>query len=645
MSGTDATESSSGYGASISTVPGCTTHLSCSLRFTPVRLINRGRHLALLAAIVVLPAFTACSAHTSPRPPSVASVTPNHGSVAGGQTVIIRGSGFDGSCQGTYEISFGTDLEHGYAIAPPSYQVLSDSEISAVVPPSFGGTVNVRIGNSCGVSSSQPADEFTYDYPNSQCLQGSCTITVGASPQGALTHAALGFLGGFNTDAKVAITSRDTALVNALHPRQWRLGQSGIDEPGGGVLGLARSAGAQVSLDLTSDWQNWAYSSDRPYWKTPYGDLTTYRRFIFNDVKARMAANQMPSYFDVWNEPIPSGTVSQWLSVYGAAYDATTAADPGAQVVGPSISSFLISSGQHPDEAGYDLSLTDFLNWEMRSGARFAAISWHEDGTTVDAPSTNLAPGVPTLPLPGGFRDGWSPAAMATHVQQAKTLIANYPALARTQVFVNEYGPTYAANVPGWMVGDFASLESAGADQAMLTCVNGDACGSLLDGLIGHDGAPQMPYWVMLAYSQMSGQRLPVQTSGSNLYALATRDNSSHTVQALIGRADACWGGEQCPQFQAVDHGQASVSVSLPGPWPASSVNVTVTPLRDTASQGVGDNDVASQPGATTLRNLAVINGSVTVPLTAVANGDAFSLAATTSTAAAPSSPAVCNAQ
>ena len=217
----------------------------------------------LLAVIVAVQACTAYSAQASPGQPSVTSVTPNHGSVAGGQTVIIRGSafaGYSGGCQGSYEISFGTDLEHGYAIAPTSYQVLSDSEISAVVPPSFGGTVNVRIGNSCGVSSSQPADEFTYDYPNSQCLQGSCTITVGASPQGALTHAALGFLNGFNTDAKVAITSRDTALVNALHPRQWRLGQSGIDEPSGGVLGLARSAGAQVSLDLTSDWQNWAYS-------------------------------------------------------------------------------------------------------------------------------------------------------------------------------------------------------------------------------------------------------------------------------------------------------------------------------------------------------------------------------------------------
>jgi hypothetical protein len=336
--------------------------------FSRLRPAARGRRLVPLLAILTVQACLACSANASTGQPTITSVTPNHGSVTGGERVIIRGSGFAGparGCQGSYEISFGTDLVHGYAVAPTSYQVLSDSEISALVPPSFGGTIDVRVGNSCGTSDPQSGDQFSYDYPSGQCLQGPCTITIGASPQGRLTHGALGFLDGFNTDANVAITGRDTALVDALHPRQWRLGQAGVNEPGGGVFGLARSAGAQVSLDLTSDWQNWAYSSDRdrPYWKTPYGDLASYYRFVFNDVKSRMAANQVPDYFDVWNEPVASGTVSQWLSVYGTAYDAIKAADPSAQVVGPSLSSFLIDSGQHQDQAGYDLSLSDFLNW------------------------------------------------------------------------------------------------------------------------------------------------------------------------------------------------------------------------------------------------------------------------------------------
>ena len=48
----------------------------------------------------------------------------------------------------------------------------------------------------------------------------------------------------------------------------------------------------------------------------------------------------------------------------------------------------------------------------------------------------------------GGYRDYWSPAAIATHITAAKALLAQYPALKGTQVFVNEYGPTYAVNVP-----------------------------------------------------------------------------------------------------------------------------------------------------------------------------------------------------
>ena len=480
--------------------------------------------LALVVAQIVLAGSARANA------PSVAAISPSHGSVQGGEQVTISGAGFTGqnnSCASGYVIWFGTDLEHGYAIAAPSYQVVSDSQIRVAVPANFGGPVDVRVHNACGTSPVTGADQFTYDYPSSQCRAGTCTVTVSGTAVGGLGHVADGFLDGLNTDAGVTITPAVKGLVDALHPRQWRFGQDGLSEPGGGVFGVARGAGARITLDLTSDWEDWAYSNDRPYWQTPYGDLSTYSSFIAGDVRRRIAAGQTPDYYDVWNEPATTGTVNQWLSVYGAAYRAIKSVDPSAAVEGPSIPAFLIASGGQGDVPGYELSLTDFLNWEMSSGARFAALSWHEDGTTVQS-----SPLLTGLPLPGGYRDYWSPTAIAAHVAAAKALVARYPALRGTQLFVNEYGPTYAVNIPAWMVGDFSALESSGAGAGMITCASGSACSNLLDGLIGTDGAPQMPYWVMNAYSGMSGTMLSTSSGASNLYTLATQPRFCVPAQA-----------------------------------------------------------------------------------------------------------------
>ncbi len=580
--------------------------------------------LLTLLALVAWQALSATVAQAATAP-AVTSVSPAEGSVLGGETVTIDGSGFVGAgdaCAGSYEVWFGDDLQHGYVITASSFEVLSDSQIRAVVPANFGGIVDVQVHDACGTSPLSVGGEFTYDYPSNQCLTGTCTLHIGATPSGELTHAALGFLDGFNTDAGVTITPHDEQLVDALHPRQWRLGQVGLNEPSGGVFGLARSAGAKVSLDLTSDWEDWAWNADHAYYDAPYGDLSTYYSFIYNDVRQRAQAGELPDYFDVWNEPASTGSVDQWLSVYGTAYEAIKAADPGAQVVGPSISAFLLSSAGDLSQPGYDLSLTDFLNWEMATGYRFAAISWHEDGTTVGTSPTLVAGSVPVA-LPGGYRDYWSPDAIADHVLAARALLAQYPALSGTQIFVNEYGPTYAVNIPGWMVGDFSALEGAGANEAMITCAAAAACSSELDGLLGADGEPQMPYWVMLDYSQMSGQRLPAVASGANIYALATRSDATKTLEVLVGRADDCWGGQQCPQFHAAAAGPVKLSLSFAVPWSLGAVDVTVQRLPNDAVDQLGDNDVPDAPPTTHIADVPVKDGTAQVTIPAVGDGDA----------------------
>jgi hypothetical protein len=604
------------------------------LRPTPARR----RRWTLLAVVILSQGMCAGSA-LADASPTVTSASPANGSVVGGETITLTGSDFlgpNGSCAGQYQIAFGFDLVDRYAIAPPSYTVLSDSQIRVVVPPSFGGPVDVRVHDSCGWSPIAGGDTFTYDYPTDQCLSGTCSVSIGSTAQAPLEHVGVGFLDGFNTDSGLAITPDEAQLVEALHPRQWRLGQAWLTAPGGGVFTLARQSGAKISVDLTSDWLDWAYNQDQANYTTPYNDLSTYFKFIYNDVRQRMAANEVPDYFDVWNEPSTRGTVNQWLSVYGAAYQAIKAADPSAQVVGPSIPALLVDSAGQPDTPGYELSLTDFLDWEMRSGDRFAAISWHEDGTTVQASPASRVPGLAHLPLPGGYRDYWSPAAIATHIRQAKALLAQYPALSGTQVFVNEYGPTYGVNIPGWMVGDFQALETAGADEGMITCATGDGCNSLLDGLIGFDGSPQMPYWVMKAYSQMTGSRVDTSASGANLYVLATRDDSARTIEALIGRADDCFGGVQCPQFHAASAAPVKLTLSVTIPWALKAVNVSVQAFRNTAVHSIGENDINTAPASTVIRGVAVQNGAASFSIPSTFDGDALYLTVTSGTYSSP---------
>lgn len=597
----------------------------------------------MLATLLVAQSVCAAAASATPQ---IKSINPSLGSVLGGQQVTINGSGFRGrgnACASKYDIWFGTDLVHRYAISPSSYQVLTDSQIKATVPANFGGTVDVRVYNACGATPISTADQFTYAYPATQCVSGTCSISIGSKRVGPLAHDALGLLDGVNTDSGLMATVNDGKLIDALHPRQWRLGQAWLGAPSGGVFGLARHAGAQISVDLTSDWMDWAWNGDHARYATPYGALSTYYSFIYNDVKHRIVAGQVPQYFDIWNEPVNAGTVNQWLSVYGTAYRAIKAADPTAQVVGPSLAWPLLTSTGKADTPGQDLSLTDFLNWEVRTGYRLAAVTYHEDGTTVDAaPNSSPGPWLPTEPVPGGYHNYWSPAAIATHVSAAKALIGTYRSLAGTKLFVNEYGPSYADNVPGWMVGDFASLENAGVDQAMLTCPTDAGCSNLFDGLIGWDGAPQMPYWVMRAYSQESGTRLQSSSSGSNWYTLATRVAGAHTIEALVGRADDCWGGTQCPQFHKSSHPAAGLSLSVAVPWSGvSAVDVNFERMPDSATSTIGYNDVATAPAGTTISRVRVRGGIAQVRIPSVGDGDAIYLTVSPSASGATNTTSI----
>ena len=82
---------------------------------------------------------------------SVGSLTPYYGPPSGGQTVTIAGSGFSG----TSSVNFGSNPS-------PSFAVIDDRTIGAVVPPGTG-TVDVVVAGLLGSSTPRQADRYTYE--------------------------------------------------------------------------------------------------------------------------------------------------------------------------------------------------------------------------------------------------------------------------------------------------------------------------------------------------------------------------------------------------------------------------------------------------------------------------------------------------
>jgi hypothetical protein len=87
--------------------------------------------------------------------PTVTGVSPSTGSVAGGDSVTITGTGFTNA----YDVSFGG--------VSASFTVNSDDSITAVTPPGNAGTVDVTVTSFGGTSTTSSADRFTYKHHKS----------------------------------------------------------------------------------------------------------------------------------------------------------------------------------------------------------------------------------------------------------------------------------------------------------------------------------------------------------------------------------------------------------------------------------------------------------------------------------------------
>jgi hypothetical protein len=106
------------------------------------------------------------SLHVIVPVPTVTSAAPTSGTVYGGTSVSISGTGLTGASA----VDFG-------GVAATSYAVNSDSSITAVSPASSTGTVDVTVTTTGGVSTTSAGDQFTFTAP-------TITISPATLPDG-----------------------------------------------------------------------------------------------------------------------------------------------------------------------------------------------------------------------------------------------------------------------------------------------------------------------------------------------------------------------------------------------------------------------------------------------------------------------------
>ena len=137
--------------------------------------------------------------------PQVTSVAPNTGSGAGGDSIVISGTGFTGATL----VNFGTNAA--------SFNVDNDGQITATSP-GGSGTVDVIVTTSSGTSPAGAADQFTYTSlaavavisvsPNNGSIAGGDQVTITGVGFTGATAVTFGTIdaASFQVDSDVQIT-------------------------------------------------------------------------------------------------------------------------------------------------------------------------------------------------------------------------------------------------------------------------------------------------------------------------------------------------------------------------------------------------------------------------------------------------------
>lgn len=141
----------------------------------------------------------------TPAMPTVSSVSPGSGPVAGGNTVTITGIGFTGAT----EVTFGSTAATSFT----KVTTADDSQITAIAPAGTAGTVNITVTNPSGTSAISTADQYTYTAAQNPANGDSA---VSPSGSGAMVATAPGVPAGETMDFVYNPPSNDGVSLQIL---------------------------------------------------------------------------------------------------------------------------------------------------------------------------------------------------------------------------------------------------------------------------------------------------------------------------------------------------------------------------------------------------------------------------------------------
>jgi hypothetical protein len=388
------------------------------------------------------------------------------------------------------------------------------------------------------------------------------TLVVAANqPFRAVTHVAAGALYGLDT-----ATDPADSLVEPLHPNTFvqmapggKQLPNGEATPGGDALVVAPEA-AKAGAKVVVRMPDWY-----PNFPYVWVSWSNWLSAVDTQVKAVLASGDSNiAAFELWNEP--DGTwntaaAGPFDAGWARTFDEVRADDPGAPIQGPSFSTW--NSGL----------MTTFLTDAKASGTLPNVISWHE--------------------LSG---QGKIAADVAAYRALEKSL-----GIGPLPIAIEEYGEPGEVGVPGSLVGYIAKFERAGVANAELAFWN--QYGTLGDTLVSTGGAPNAAYWLYYWYGSMTGNMVTtVPPAQTGLDGAASVNSAGNQVSVIFGG------------------GSGATAVTVNG-LSAAFGSTAHAVLEQAVSAGRTSAVVGPQVISST--NIAVSNGSVTVPVSAMnaANG------------------------
>lgn len=331
----------------------------------------------------------------------------------------------------------------------------------------------------------------------------------------------------------------------------------------------------------------------------PKSQMKDYYHHIYTIMSYARHMGMPVDYWEVDNEPVPGPyegmkgyslkvTWREYLDYWDTAYKAIRAAFPNAKIVGPS---YGVTDAK---------TIEPFLAHCKKKGQRVDVLSWHEI-------NQHLVLGKPD--------DSYYvlPDLVHKNIEQIRRLVeTKYPMLGVKEYHIDEWGDATTVTGVGTQIAFFHYMELAGVDRAArATWTEYDLNGILVD-----PKTPRSSYWAWKAYADGTGVRLVTNTNDRCVVAIASRDDATKTVRAVVARSvrNGFKNGLRLPPVKT--------KVDFKGLPFSSAARVTILRL------GPDDDALPESelPGRTTISTQDVSDNKLTVVLDRVAENEVYSI-------------------